>query len=46
MQKAISGFGAAGVWNVNPEMFTDVDFEPAQQTTGVEGKGKVVPVLN
>jgi hypothetical protein len=31
MQKAISNFEAAGIQALNSEMFTEVNFEPAQQ---------------
>jgi hypothetical protein len=30
VHKAISGFGAAGVWLLNAKIFTEVDFERAQ----------------
>jgi hypothetical protein len=32
MQKAISGFGTAGILPLNPEMFSEFDFEHARQT--------------
>jgi hypothetical protein len=35
MHKAISGCGTAGVRPLNPEMFTEIGFEPAQQANGV-----------
>jgi hypothetical protein len=35
MEKSIPGFGAAGVWQLNPEMFTEVDFEPPPQMNDV-----------
>jgi hypothetical protein len=28
IQKTKPGFGAAGVWPLNPDLFTEVDFEP------------------
>jgi len=34
MQKAKSGFSVAGVLSLSPDLFTEVDFEPAQKTKG------------
>lgn len=35
MDKAISGFDAAGIWELKPEKFTDEDFAPSTQFTAV-----------
>jgi len=36
IQEATSGFGTSSVWPVSPEMFTEVGFELAQHTSGVD----------
>jgi len=34
LQKAISDLGDSDAWPLSPEIFTEVDLEPAQRTSG------------